>query len=71
MRPPSSGRIGSKLRAMSIRLTSIPAFAISESPPLSIAVPGTGALSRNAHATAITKFANGPAPATQNMSRFG
>ena len=63
--------MGSKFKAISTKLTSIPAFAISNSPSLSISPPGTADLSRIAHPTAIKKFANGPAPATQNMSRFG
>ena len=71
MRPPSSGRIGKRFNAISMRLICIPAPAISIKPSLAIAPPGAAALSRNPHAIAIAKLAAGPAPATQNMSRFG
>jgi hypothetical protein len=71
MRPPSRGGIGKRFNAISMRLIWMPAPAISMKPSLASGPPGEAALSRNPHTIAIAKLAPGPAPATQNMSRFG
>src|SRR5216117_235162 len=68
MRPPSSGRIGSRLRNMNTRLTTIPASDISRSgTEKKFGASNTASLRSSAQSSAIARLASGPAAATQAM----
>src|SRR4030095_1388222 len=71
MRPPSSGGSGNRFNAINIRLIEIPICAICDKPSLAQIPDGSVARINNAHKNAMAKLANGPAPATQIMSRLG
>ena len=72
MRPPSSGRIGSRFSTISTRLITDSDARHFGQTRRSRAAPPTGAQpSTQAHSSACTKFDPGPAAATQIMSRLG
>ena len=70
-RPPSSGGIGIRLKAISITFICTPAIAILLSAALSNSAPGAESFIRSAQPIAIMTLATGPAIATHSMSRFG
>ena len=72
MRPPSSGRMGTRFRNMNTRLTKIPASAIKEKKNVPLfSGSSTETLRSSAQKSAMTRFAPGPAAATSAMCLRG